>query len=310
MEEISPMTKLLFNFLIFPGFLFTVVFGLAASWIDRKVTARIQWRVGPPWYQPLIDLVKLSIKEITVPRSASKELFFLSPMIGLSAVTLVSTFIWLINIDPGSKGFSGDIIVILYLLTLPAIAVILGASASGNPLASLGVSREIKLVMAYELPFIISLLVPIIKSGGMLKLGEIINYQAGHGSFMTSLSGIIAFIVMIFCMQAKLGLVPFDASEAETEIMAGTYIEYSGMLLAIFKLTKTMLMVALPLFLITLFWQGFNFLTIWKYVVVLVIIILIRNTNPRVRIDQAIRFFWGKMTLLAIIAVLFAVKGM
>ena len=301
--------KLLFNFLIFPGFLFTAIIGLAASWIDRKVTARVQWRVGPPWYQPLMDLVKLSIKEITVPRSASKGLFFLSPMIGLSAVTLVSTFVWLSNIYPGSNGFSGDIIVILYLLTLPAIAVILGASASGNPLASLGVSREIKLVMAYELPFIISLLVPVIKSGGMLRLGDIIAYQAAHGAFLSSLSGIIAFIVMIFCMQAKLGLVPFDMAEAETEIMAGTYIEYSGMLLAIFKLTKTMLMVALPLFLITLFWQGFNFLSLWKYVVLLVIIILMRNTNPRVKIDQAVRFFWGKMTLMAILAVLLAVKG-
>ena len=304
------MTKLLFNFLIFPGFLFTVIFGLAASWIDRKVTARIQWRVGPPWYQPLIDLVKLSIKEITVPRTASKGLFFLSPMIGLSAVTLVSMLVWLVNIDPASKGFSGDIIVVTYLLTLPAIAIILGASASGNPLASLGASREIKLVMAYELPFIICLIVPVIKSHGLLRLSDIINYQAVNGSFAASFSGIIAFIVMIFCMQAKLGLVPFDASEAETEIMGGAFIEYSGILLAVFKITKTMLMVALPLFLITLFWQGFNFLSLWKYVILLVVIILIRNTNPRVRIDQAVRFFWGKMTLLAILAVLLAIKGM
>ena len=304
------MTRLLFNFLIYPGFLFTACFGLGACWIDRKVTARIQWRVGPPWHQPLTDLVKLSIKEITVPRLASKELFFLSPMIGLSAVTLVSMLVWLVNIDPVSKGFSGDIIVIAYLLTLPATAVILGASASGNPLASLGASREIKMVMAYELPFVISLAVPIIKSGGLLRLSEIINYQAANGPFIASLSGIIAFIVMIFCMQAKLGLVPFDAGEAETEIMAGTYIEYSGMLLAIFKLTKTMLMAALPLFLITLFWQGFNFLSMWKYIILLVIIILMRNTNPRVRIDQAVRFFWGKMTLLAVMAVLLAILGM
>jgi NADH-quinone oxidoreductase subunit H len=303
------MFRYLFNFFIFPGFLFTVVIGLAACWIDRKVTARLQWRVGPPWYQPLIDLIKLSIKEITVPRSASKVLFFLSPMIGLSAVTLVSTFVWLINIDPGSRGFSGDMIVILYLLTLPAIAVILGASASGNPLASLGASREIKLVIAYELPFIITLLVPVIKSGGLLRLSDIINYQAGHGTFISSFSGSLAFIVALFCMQAKLGLVPFDASEAETEIMAGTYIEYSGMLLGLFKLTKTMLMVALPLFLITLFWQGFNFLSMWKYLILLIIIILIRNTNPRLRIDQAMRFFWGKMTILSVLAVFLAMIG-
>jgi NADH-quinone oxidoreductase subunit H len=303
------MIKLFFNFLIFPGFLFTACFGLMACWVDRKVTARIQWRAGPPWYQPMIDLVKLSIKEITVPISAAKELFFLSPAIGLSAVTLVSMLVWLVNIDPVSKGFSGDIIVIMYLLTLPATAVILGASASGNPLASLGASREIKMVMAYELPFIISMTVPIIKSHGLLRLGEIINYQAVNGPFAASFSGIIAFIVMIFCMQAKLGLVPFDAGEAETEIMAGTYIEYSGALLAIFKLTKAMLMAVLPLFLITLFWQGFNFLSLWKYAILLVIIILIKNTNPRVRIDQAVRFFWGKMTLLSVMAVLLAILG-
>ncbi|MDP2921445.1 MAG: NADH-quinone oxidoreductase subunit H [Candidatus Omnitrophota bacterium] len=303
------MLKYLFNFIVFPGFLFTVIVGLLACWIDRKVTARIQWRAGPPWYQPFIDIVKLSIKEITVPRAGSKGLFFLSPLIGLSAVTLVSTLVWLVNIDPASKGFSGDVIVIVYLLTLPAIAVMLGASASANPLASLGASREMKMVLAYELPFVICLTVPIIKSHGLLRLSDIINYQAVNGSFAASLSGIIAFIVMIFCMQAKLGLVPFDASEAETEIMAGTYIEYSGMLLAIFKITKTMLMVTLPLFLITLFWQGFNFLSLWKYVIILVVIILIRNTNPRVRIDQAVRFFWGKMTLMAILAVLLAVKG-
>jgi len=257
-----------------------------------------------------MDIVKLSIKEITIPRTASKELFFFSPMMGLSAAALVSMLVWLPNIDPASKGFSGDIIVVTYLLTLPAIAIILGASASGNPLASLGASREIKMVMAYELPFILSLIVPIIKSHGLLRLSDIINYQAANGSFAASLSGMIAFIVMIFCMQAKLGLVPFDASEAETEITGGAFIEYSGMLLAIFRLTKTILTVVLPLFLITLFWQGFNFLSLWKYVILLVIIVLVRNTNPRVRIDQAMRFFWGKMTLLAILAVLFAIKGM
>jgi len=298
--------KNLFNFLIFPGFLFTAAIGLAASWIDRKVTARVQWRVGPPWYQPFIDLVKLSIKEITVPKASSKAVFLASPLIGLSAVILASTFIWLANIESGASGFTGDVIVIVYLLTLPTIALMLGASASGNPLASLGVSREIKLVLAYELPFVIALVVPIIKTNGLLRLTELITFQAANGAFVSNLSGALAILVAIFCMQAKLGLVPFDVSEAETEIMAGTHIEYSGILLAILKLTKTMMMVALPLFLITVFWGGFS---IWKYVILLVIIILMRNTNPRVRIDQAIRFFWGKMTVIAIVAVLLAMIG-
>jgi NADH-quinone oxidoreductase subunit H len=95
-------------------------------------------------------------------------------------------------------------------------------------------------------------------------------------------------------------------SEAETEIMGGVYIEYSGILLAVFKLTKALMTVALPLFLISMFWGGF---AIWKYLILLVITILIRNTNPRVRIDQAINFFWKKMNVIAIIAVLLAVMG-
>jgi len=301
------MIKHLFNFIVFPGFLFTAALGLVASWIDRKVTARVQWRVGPPWYQPLVDLVKLSIKEITVPKASSKTLFMISPLIGLSAVILASTFIWLPNIGLGDNGFSGDIIVVLYLLTLPAIAIILGGSASGNPLASLGVSREIKLILAYELPFIIALTVPIIKTGGLLRLQDLIAYQAMNGAFVSSASGILALLVMIFCMQAKLGLVPFDVGEAETEIMAGTHIEYSGMLLGILKLTKHMMMVALPVFLITILWGGFS---VWKYVVLLVVIILMRNTNPRVRIDQAIRFFWRRMTVIAILAALLATMGL
>lgn len=300
------MLKHLFNFIIFPGFLFTAAVGLVASWIDRKVTARVQWRVGPPWYQPLADLVKLSIKEITVPSNASKAVFFSSPLFGLSAVILAATFIWQANIRFGAGGFTGDIIVVLYLLTLPAIALILGSSASGNPLASLGVSREIKLMLAYELPFIISIAVPIIKSSGLLRLTDLIAYQTINGSFVSDLSGIIAILVAIFCMQAKLGLVPFDMAEAETEIMGGIYIEYSGILLAVLKLTRTIMLVALPVFLASIFWGGFS---IWKYVILLVVIILMRNTNPRVRIDQALKFFWGKMTYLAIIAVLLAILG-
>ena len=300
------MLKHLFNFLIFPGFLFTAAIGLVASWIDRKVTARVQWRVGPPWYQPLIDLVKLSIKEITVPRGSSKSVFMISPLVGLSGMILASTFIWLSNIELGASGFTGDVIVIVYLLTLPAIALILGASASGNPLASLGASREIKLILGYELPFIIALTVPIIKSSGLLRLGDLVVYQGINGAFVSNLSGILAIIVAFFCMQAKLGLVPFDVAEAETEIMAGIQIEYSGILLAILKLTRMMMLVALPLFLITVFWGGFS---VWKYVVLLVMIILVRNTNPRVRIDQAMRFFWRRMTAVAILAVLLAIVG-
>jgi NADH-quinone oxidoreductase subunit H len=302
--------RLLLNYLIFPGFLFSAVIGLIAGWIDRKVTARIQWRVGPPWYQNFVDFLKLLGKETILP-PGNKFTFLLAPVVGLISVTLVATIIGKLLINP-AESFLGDLIVVLYLLVIPAIAIILGASASGNPLASMGVSREMKLVLAYELPFILAVITVIIKAGNTIRLGEILAYQMSNGAMLGSVSGWLAFIVAILCMQAKLGLVPFDVSEAEQEIMAGVFIEYSGFLLAIFKLMKSMLLYVMPLFLISLFWAAKIgiYSLIGKYVLLLVIIILIKNTNPRLRIDQAMRFFWGPITALSVIAVILALLGL
>ncbi len=301
--------KILFNYLIFPGFLFAACVGLMAGWVDRKVTARIQWRVGPPWYQNFVDIAKLLGKETIVPEGAGVT-FLLSPYIGLLSVILVATILGAaIRVPMGS--FIGDLIVVLYLLVIPAISLIIGASSSRNPLASIGASREMKLVLAYELPFILSVIAIILKSQGAIRIGEILNHQMNFGSNISSLSGILAFIIAIFCMQAKLGFVPFDASEAEQEIMAGALIEYSGLPLAIFKLTKAILLYIMPLFLISLFWAGGlgPLALILKYIAILVIFILIKNTNPRLRIDQALKFFWGPVTLLAIAAVGLALIG-
>ncbi len=301
--------KLLFSYFIFPGFLFSACVGLIAGWIDRKVSARIQWRVGPPWYQNFLDIIKLLGKETIVPEGA-KLTFLFSPFLGLLSLILVATILGL-NMYSVPAGFSGDLIVILYLLIIPALAIILGASSSGNPLASVGASREMKLVLGYELPFILAVIVVIIKSGGAIKIGSVLQHQINSGPNLASWSGALAFLVVIICMQAKLGLVPFDMSEAEQEIMGGAFIEYSGLPLAIFKLTKAILLYAMPLFLISLFWgRDLNILALTgKYIAILVIIILIKNTNPRLRIDQALRFFWGPVTILAVIAVILAILG-
>lgn len=302
--------KPLFSYFIFPGFLFSACVGLIAGWIDRKVTARIQWRVGPPWYQNFIDIIKLLGKETIVPETA-RLTFLISPFLGLLSLVLAVTILGKAIISP-LESFLGDLIVILYLLIIPAIAIIVGASSSRNPLASMGASREMKLLLAYELPFILSVITIIIKCQGAIQIGSILNYQINFGPNITHLSGFLALIVAILCMQAKLGLVPFDAAEAEQEIMAGVLIEYSGLPLAIFKLTKALLLYIMPLLLITLFWiKDLNPLSlIGKYIVLLVIIILIKNTNPRLRIDQVLKFFWGPVTLLALVAVVLALFGL
>ncbi|MCX5706831.1 MAG: NADH-quinone oxidoreductase subunit H [Candidatus Omnitrophica bacterium] len=289
--------KLLFDYLVFPGFLFSAVIGLLAGWIDRKVSARLQWRVGPPWHQNFTDIFKLLAKEVIVPQGA-RFTFLLSPYLGLISAVFVAANLGRFIISP-LESFSADLIVILYLLVIPAIALIIGASSSANPLASVGASREMKLILAYELPLILVVITVVIKSQGALQIGQILIQQVTLGSNIFSLSGTLAFLTALLCMQAKLGLAPFEVSEAEQEIMGGVLIEYSGLPLAVFKLTKAIMLYVMPVFLIVLF-LGKDLsplFLITKYLILLVLIILIKNTNPRLRIDQALKFLWRKPKL-------------
>jgi len=301
------------QYLVFPGFVFSAVVGLMTTWVDRKVSARVQLRVGPPWYQPFADTIKLLGKEVVVPSDARWTGFLIMPVIGLAAATLASTILWSVNLRPESS-FVGDTIVTLYIMTIPAIALIIGGSASGNPLGALGSAREMKLLFAYELPLAIAFLTTIVKVGSF-SFEKVLMYQQYNGAMLGSVSGVLAFVVAIFCAQAKLGFLPFDIAEAETEIAGGTHIEYSGAPLAVVRLNTAVMYLVVPLFIITMFWGGVNFTgwriltSVLKYVCVVVIMVLIKNTNPRVRIDQAVRFFWGPMFALAGIAMILAVIG-
>lgn len=304
----------LFWFVVFPGFIFTAVVGLLLTWIDRKVTARVQNRVGPPLLQPFYDLVKLLGKEVIIPRGIKGFVFTLAPLLGLGGVTLASTLIWRANLSPKS-GFVGDLIVALYLLTLPSISAMLGGAASKNPISAVGASREMKLLLSYELPMLIAVFTSVVKTKTLL-LGGIVDYQVQHGTLMLSISSILAFIVALLCLQAKLTAVPFDIPEAETEIMGGPYIEYSGAPLAIFKLNRAMTLFTLPVLLVTVFWSGLGdrswpavALFVLKLILILVAYILIKNVNPRLRIDQAMGFFWWRVTPIAILAMILAVIG-
>lgn len=278
-------------------FLLTVMVGMLATWVDRKVTARLQYRVGPPWFQPLADLCKLMGKETMVPAGASQMVFLGAPLIGLAGAALTSVIL----LTPGA-GFVGDIIVVIYLLLLPSIAVMLGGSASRNPLAALGSSREMKLILSYELPFLLAIFTVMFKSGSILL-------SAVPGAPILSFSGSLAFLAALLAVQAKLGAVPFDIAEAEQEIAAGALIEYSGPPLAVFRLTRAMLYFILPTFLVVLFLGGIDIWFPLKYLFVLTLVILIKNTNPRLRSDQAVRFFWGPVTIIAAAGFILALIG-
>jgi len=306
--EMIDVLQNLFWILIFPGFVFTLILGLLASWIVRKVSALVQWRVGPPICQPLYDIMKLMGKEVLVPQDAQRAVFLAAPLVGLAGVLLLSTMLWKITIT--QTAFVGDIIVAIYLMVLPSLALILGSSASASPHAAVGTSREMKLVMGYELPLVLAFIVVVIKAGGRLNLAAIAQQAP-----VLSISGFLAFVVALLCVQAKLGFVPFDIAESETEVAGGVIIEYSGALLAVWKVMQAMMLVALPLFLVMVFLGGFGTAGwplvggIGKYVLVLVLLILIKNTNPRLRIDQAMKFFWVYCGLILVIAVILATIG-
>ena len=305
----------IFYFLVFPGLLFAGITGGLLSWFDRKITAMVQFRKGPPVLQPFYDFFKLLlVKETILPKKGSPLVFLLSPVFAVFGATMAGVFIFLPLFNIGT-GFRGDLLVIFYLLTIPSFSYIIGSLASGNPLASVGASREMKLILSYELTFLLVIAGVIMKCGQQFDLYSIIGTQQATSPFIGSLSGIILFIVAIFCIQAKLALVPFDMAEAETEINHGVFIEYSGAPYALIKLAKYVMFFILPALVVAILLGGFRLngihilWSILKLLGIVLLLTLIRNTNPRIKIKQAVNFFLIWMNLLAVIAILLIAFG-
>jgi len=302
-----------FYLLIFPGLLFTSVLGLVVGWVDRKVSARFQFRVGPPFLQNFNDFFKLLGKETMIVKDGLHSLFILAPFVSFGMLVLVSAMIGVALFY--GLGFGGDLIVVMYLLMIYSVMVVLGGAATGNVYSSLGAGREIKLLLADELAFIFVCLVPIIKAGYELQLDKILAFQAAEGAFIGSVSGFLAFIIGLLCIQAKMTLPPFHIPEAETELVEGPFMEYSGPPLAFWKLNHLIMYVTFPFLLILLLLGGFN-LSGWgilwavlKYLLIVVLMIIIKNTNPRIRIDTALNFFWKYATPIGLVALILAVLG-
>lgn len=303
----------LFFIFIFPGILFTSILGLIIGWVDRKVSARFTFRVGPPFLQNFNDFFKLLGKEATLIKNSIHSLFIAAPFVAFGTLSLLATMIG-VTLFYGI-GFGGDIFVIMYLMMIYSVMIVLGGASTGNIYSSIGAGREVKLLIGDELVFVLVCLVPIIKSGYQLNLESIINFQASNGAFIGSASGILAFLLSIICIQAKMTMQPFDIPEAETEIVEGPLMEYSGPPLAFWKLNHFMMYVIFPFFLILIFLGGFNLTglgILWfilKYVGIVVVMIIIKNTNPRIRTDTALNFFWKYASPIGLLAIILAILG-
>lgn len=305
--------------LIFPGFLFLFAFSLFSEYLDRKIYARMQRRVGPPFFQPFADMVKLAAKEDIVPEKAEGFMFTAAPIVGLAAV--FAAFLYLpIVATTGLHSFNGDLIVVLYLLTIPTLALFLGGWYSGNVFGQKGGMRVASLLFSYEIPFFLALLTPSLVEGSW-KLADIVSFEVSHP--LALLVSLLGFVIGVISLQGKLERLPFDIPEAETEIVAGPLVEYSGRRLALLRLARDVEMVVgagliavvflggpLPLLIkepVYLSWMFGAVMFLLKTLFVIFLLILIKSAVARIRTDQMISFAYKWLIPLTLVQIFIAI---
>ncbi len=314
--------ELLLRMLVFPGFGFLVAFALFAEWFDRKLTARMQSRMGPPWFQPVADFVKLLSKEDITPSGVPRLWYASIPLFAFAAVA--TAFLYLPVASPASPfAFPGDIVLVLYLLSLPTILTFLLGWMSGNLFARIGAVRAISQLFVYEVPFFIAALGPAIAAGSW-SISDIVSIQGGGVWFF--LFQPVGFGVALIGLQAKLERTPFDIPDAETEIVGGPMTELTGRKLAIFHLAKDMALVTGAALLVALFLGGpaipgaatlvaegvLGFVVfLAKVLLVLFALTALKTALGRLRIDQLVAWGWTALTPFAVfqLAIVLAMAG-
>lgn len=293
--------------LFFPGGLFLLASGLVYEWADRKLVARFQNRIGPRWFQPLADVFKLLSKEEIVPSGAIRGLFHGLPIIALASALTAALYVPLAGFN-ASYSFKGDLIVVFYLLSALTICIGLAGANNISRFSLIGATRTLTQIFSYEAPFLLALLGPAIATGSW-NISEI-NAYAQENIWMI-LAQPIGFIVALIGLMGKLELPPFDAPEAETEIVAGALTEYSGRGLALFRIGKDVELV-IGLTLISAFYLGglanpLDFL--WKTAILLLVTAGLQSLFARLRIDQTVGMWWRVGALLGLLQLLAIILG-
>ncbi|GIQ70863.1 NADH-quinone oxidoreductase subunit NuoH [Xylanibacillus composti] len=314
----------------FGSFLFEAVLGVLtllivlgfvtyAIYFERKVIGWMQGRPGPnrvgPFglLQTVADVLKLLIKEDTIPKKADRPLFILAP-----ALTFVPAFTVLAVIPYTSKWIPADLNVgLLYYVALSSIStmgILLGGWASNNKYALMGGMRSTAQMISYEVPLVISVAGVVLMSGS-LNLSTIVEGQAGYFWNWNFLPQILGFGVFVIAAVSELNRTPFDLPEAESELVAGYHVEYSGFRFAFFMLSEYVYMYAIAALTTVLFLGGwhapFPFLDfipgiIWfilKFSLVIFTLYWLRATMPRIRVDQLMSLGWKVLLPLSLINV-------
>jgi NADH-quinone oxidoreductase subunit H len=299
------MLKAIFSILVFPGFLFLFIFSFIAEYFDRKLCARFQNRIGPPWFQPVADFIKLASKEEIIPREADVTVFKLVPIFALAASIAAILYIP-IGGERAAFSFDGDIVVVLYLLTIPTFSYFLGGWYSRSVYSMIGAMRSLTQLFAYEVPLFLCILAPALLADtwSISEMAAFYNHHLGYW-----FCNILGFAVAIIALMGKLEKVPFDIPEAETEIVAGFCTEYSGRFLALFRTSLNVEMIVVASLLAAVFLPfGFNLhnpvATLLLYLVevfsIIAVTTLLRSLFARLRLDQMINFCWKYLAPLAL----------
>jgi formate hydrogenlyase subunit 4 len=280
----------------------------------RKLRAILHSRIGPPIIQPYYDLAKLLGKEDL--RSSENPLVRMAPLACLGSVGIAALLVPMGAFQASTRTFEpplgacGDTILFIYCVTLAAVATIVTGAASANPFAFVGASREMMMHLTVEPVLAIALITGAINAGSF-RMGDMVFWNHAHGP---APSMILAAVFFFLALQAQVGKLPFDIPEAEQEVMGGTFIEQSGPKYALLRWS----LMAKQVVFCSVFCQIFVpwpmvghiawdvFINLAKVFVLVLIIALIDVVNPRLRIDQAVRYYLclGFVSLSAIVLAL------
>jgi len=303
-----------------------IFFGLLFKGIDRKLVARMQGRVGPPIRQPFLDVIKLMDKESIVPENAVRWMYLSAPIICLAASIILLMYIPIATFEPLLNG-RGDVILVLYIFIIPALAMVAGGFASGSPFASIGAQREMVTMASYEFPLAVVVIALVWKindmaGGDVFNLATIYAHPLWGEVGLLGLLGLIALLLaLVIVTPGVMAKIPFDVAEAETEIAHGLLAEYTGRNLALFYIADGVRLFAMASFIIALFFPynispllenyislgdfavvaDFLFFLLKALLVILFAITLIRAGVARLRITQVVTVYWINVTLLALL---------